>query len=128
VFAEMVQLHGLDVKDVDAAVATRMQRQQFLYDTTKRFNFLLAEPVLRWLLPPADVMRGQLDRLQTVVGLPNVRFGIIPLGVPLPITPQNSFQTYDDVAIVETFIGETTYRDEEARPTPAQWTASGMRR
>jgi len=114
VLTEMLELHSLDVKDVDAAVATRMQRQQFLYDTAKRFEFLLAEPVLRWLLPPADVMRGQLDRLQTVVGLPNVRFGIIPLGVPLPITPQNSFQMYDDVAIVETFIGETTYRDEEA--------------
>ncbi|MEV0810896.1 Scr1 family TA system antitoxin-like transcriptional regulator [Micromonospora sp. NPDC050200] len=47
-----------------------------------------------------DVMRGQLDRLQTVVGVPNIRFGILPLGVQLAITPQNSFQMYDDIAIV----------------------------
>ncbi|WP_406038691.1 DUF5753 domain-containing protein [Micromonospora sp. NBC_00898] len=114
VLAEMVELHNLDTADVDAAVATRMQRQHLLYDTSKRFEFLLAEPVLRWLLPPPDAMRGQLDRLQTVVGVPNIRFGILPLGVPLATTPQNSFQMYDDVAIVETFIGETTYRDDEA--------------
>jgi hypothetical protein len=29
-------------------------------------------------------------------------------------TPQNSFQLPDDVAIVETFVGETTHRDSEA--------------
>lgn len=116
VLGEMVELHGLDVEDVDAAVATRMQRQQLLYDGTKRFEFLLAEPALRWILCPPEAMRGQLDRLQTVVGVPNVRFGILPLAAPAPLatTPQNSFQVYDDVVIVETFIGEAMYRDAEA--------------
>ncbi|MBM0224914.1 helix-turn-helix transcriptional regulator [Micromonospora sp. ATA51] len=114
ILTEMVELHNLDVADVDAAVASRMQRQHLLYDTGKRFEFLLAEPVLRWLLASPDVMRGQLDRLQTVVGVPNIRFGILPLGVQLATTPQNSFQMYDDVAIVETFVGETTHRDDEA--------------
>jgi hypothetical protein len=49
-----------------------------------------------------------------VVGVPNIRFGILPLGVQLAATPQNSFQMYDDLAIVETFAGETTHRDDEA--------------
>ena len=114
ILTEMVDLHNLDIVDVNAAVATRMQRQQLLYDSSKQFEFLIAEPVLRWLLCPPDVMRGQLDRLQTVVGIPNIRFGILPLGVPLITTPQNSFQLYDDVAMVETFVGETTHRDDEA--------------
>ncbi|MEH0821949.1 MULTISPECIES: DUF5753 domain-containing protein [unclassified Micromonospora] len=114
ILTEMVELHNLDVTDVDAAVATRMQRQRLLYDTSKRFEFLLAEPVLRWLLCTPEVMRGQPDRLQTVIGVPNVRFGILPLGVRLATTPQNSLQMYDDVAIVETFVGETTHRDDEA--------------
>ncbi|MFF5176622.1 Scr1 family TA system antitoxin-like transcriptional regulator [Micromonospora sp. NPDC000316] len=64
ILTEMVELHNLDIADVDAAVASRMQRQHLLYDTSKRFEFLLAEPVLRWLLCPAEVMRGQLDRRQ----------------------------------------------------------------
>ncbi|MEN3612574.1 Scr1 family TA system antitoxin-like transcriptional regulator [Plantactinospora sp. ZYX-F-223] len=83
----------------------RMQRQAYLYDTTKQFEFLLAEPVLRWLLCPPDVMRGQLDRLQTIVGLPNIRFGIVPMGVPLTTAPQHAVQLYDDLAIVDTFLG-----------------------
>ncbi|WP_345483020.1 Scr1 family TA system antitoxin-like transcriptional regulator [Actinopolymorpha pittospori] len=65
-------------------------------------------------MAPPDVMRGQLDRLQTVIGTPNIRFGIIPFGIPLSTTPQNSFQIYDDTAMVETFVGETTHTHESA--------------
>lgn len=117
VLTEMVGLHGLAIDDVDAAVEARMQRQQMLYDPGKTFEFILAEPVLRWLICPREVMREQLDRLQTVIGLARVRFGIIPMGVELPTTPQNSFQLYvgeETIAAVETFIGETFHRDEEA--------------
>lgn len=113
VLQEMVELHGPNAQDVDAAVALRMQRQQAVYDPTKRFEFLLCESVLRWLICPPDVMRGQLDRLQTVIGVPNVRFGILPFSVQLATTPQNSFQMYGDVAVVETFTGETFLPDEE---------------
>lgn len=116
-FAEMVRLHDLEVQDIDAAVATRLQRQQLLYDPSKSFEFLLAEPVLRWLLVPANVMRGQLDRLQTVIGVPNVRFGVVPMGVELTAIPQNSVVIYmgpEAVAAVETFAAESFYRGDEA--------------
>ncbi|MGI5225717.1 helix-turn-helix domain-containing protein [Actinoallomurus sp. CA-142502] len=117
VLTEMIPLHGLQRDDVDAAVQTRLQRQRMLYDSDKNFEFLLAEPVLRWLICPPAVMRSQLDRLQTVIGLERVRFGIIPMGVELATTPQNSFQIYEGdntVVAVETFIGETFHRNEEA--------------
>jgi transcriptional regulator with XRE-family HTH domain len=117
IFTEMVGLHGLDVDDIEASVAVRMQRQPFVYDPAKRFEFLLAEPVLRFLLVPPAVMRTQLDRLQTVIGLDRVRFGIVPEGVVLSATPQNSVQIYagdETVAVVETFIGETWHRGREA--------------
>jgi transcriptional regulator with XRE-family HTH domain len=117
VLREMITLHDLEVDDVDAAVAARMQRQQALYDSGKSFEFLLAEPVLRWLICPPAVMRAQLDRLQTVIGLEHVRFGILPMGVELATTPQNSFQIYvaeESVAVVETFTGETFMHGDEA--------------
>ena len=107
-------MHGDQAADVDDAVAVRMARQRFLYEPGRRFEFLLAESVLGFLLTPADVMRGQLDRLQTVIDAPNIWFGILPFGVPLPIAPQNSFQLYDNVAIVETIVGETTHTGDEA--------------
>jgi transcriptional regulator with XRE-family HTH domain len=115
--AEMISLHDLEVDDVDAAVAARMQRQQILYDPTKSFEFLIAEPVLRWLLSSPAVMHAQLDRLQTVIGLERVRFGILPMGVELPWTPQNGFSIFvsdDTVAAVETFIDEHFYRNDQA--------------
>ncbi|MFY1686572.1 helix-turn-helix domain-containing protein [Plantactinospora sp. WMMB782] len=114
-FAGIAALHGTSADEVEAAVSARMERQRYLYDTSKTFEFLLAEPVLRWLLCPPDVMRGQLDRLQTVVGLPNVRFGVLPLGVQLRTAPQNAFQIYGDLAVVETFVTEDFHRDEKAR-------------
>lgn len=111
---EMVELHGLDIDDVDAAVATRLQRQHLLYDTAKHFEFLLWEPVLRTPICGMEAMRGQLDRLQTAIGLSNVRLGILPLDTPLRTTPQNAVQLYDEVAVVETFLGESEYRGSEA--------------
>lgn len=116
---EMVKMHRPDVDDVDQTVATKMERQRLLYEPDRRFEFLLAEPVLRWLLCPPAVMRGQLDRLFGLIGMPNVRFGILPLGVRLSAIPQNSVVIYvgDEVTVsVDGFAGATWYRGEESSP------------
>lgn len=117
VLDEMVALHNLEIDDAGAAVTERMRRRELLYDPAKRWEFLLAEPVLRWLLCPPAVMRAQLDRLQTAIGLERIRFGIIPMGVQLATTPQDNVQIYvgeETIAVAETFIGETWHRDSEA--------------
>lgn len=114
---EMVPLHDLNMDDSEAAVAKRMAQQQNLYDPTKRFEFIVAEPVLRYLLVPSPVMRGQLDRLQAVIGMDRVRFGIIPMGVELKWTPQHSFQIYagdEPVVEVESVVKGPWYRGEDA--------------
>jgi transcriptional regulator with XRE-family HTH domain len=113
VFEEQAALHG-GLDDVDVAVATRAERQRWLYNPDKRFEFLLTESVLRFVLPSPDAMRAQLDRLQTVVGVGNIRFGVIPFGVSLPITPQGPIQLYDDLGIVEHYLGEDFYRGEDS--------------
>jgi transcriptional regulator with XRE-family HTH domain len=114
---EMVPLHDLQVDDSDAAVAKRVRQQQNLYDPGKRFEFIIGEPVLRFLLVPPGVMRGQLDRLQAVIGMDRVRFGIIPMGVELRWTPQHSFQIYirdEPVVEVESVVKGPWYRGEDA--------------
>jgi transcriptional regulator with XRE-family HTH domain len=128
VLTEMISLHDLEIDDVDAAIQERMARAQMLYDPSKRWEFLLAEPVLRWLLPAPAVMRAQLDRLQGVIGLDRIRLGIIPMGAELATTPQNSVQVYvadEPVAVAETYIGETWHRGDEAaaymRAIDRQW-------
>jgi Domain of unknown function (DUF5753) len=117
VLTEMISLHDLEIDDVDAAVEARLRRQQMLYDLGKQYEFLLAEPVLRWLLCPPPVMRAQLDRLQTVIGLERVRFGILPMGTVLATAPQNSVQVYageETIAVAETFIGEQFHHGDQA--------------
>lgn len=114
VLVESQRLHEFEIDDVDAAVAERVQRQQQLYDTSKRFEMLITEPVLRWRVAPPAVLRAQLDGLLAAMDLPNVRFGIVPLDAELSWTPQQSFAMFDDVAIVEGFVGETTYEGDEA--------------
>jgi transcriptional regulator with XRE-family HTH domain len=128
VLTEMISLHGLEIDDVDAAVQERMARAQMLYDPSKRWEFLIAEPVLRWLLPTPAVMRAQLDRLQGVIGLERIRLGIIPMGRQLATTPQNTVVIYagtETVAVAETYIGETWHRGDEAaaymRAIDRQW-------
>lgn len=130
VFTEMVSLHRLKTDDVDAAVEERMTRAQMIYDPSKRWEFLLAEPVLYWLLPSPAVMRAQLDRLLSVIGLERIRFGIIPMSTQLAATPQNTVELYYTdsgiIGVSETFIGETWHRDQEdteayGRALDRQW-------
>jgi transcriptional regulator with XRE-family HTH domain len=100
--------------DLDAAVAERTRAQQLLYDTGKAFEFLVAEPVLHWWPCPPDVMRAQLDRLQTAVDLPNVRFGVVPMRRQLHTLPVHGFSIIGDAVLVETFTGEITHTGADA--------------
>jgi hypothetical protein len=92
-------------------VTARMQRWEALYDTSKQWELLMDESVLRrWPGPDgAAVMRTQLDRIEWVVGARNVRLGVIPLERSLSVWPQNAFAVYDHLVLVETFAGENTY-------------------
>lgn len=114
VLAESLRRHRSEVNDLDEAVNQRLLRGRWLHDAGKRFEFLLAEPVLHWRLCPPDAMREQLDRLQTVIGLSNIRFGILPADVTLETPPEHAFVMYDDVALVEMFVGEKEFLGEDA--------------
>jgi hypothetical protein len=105
--------HEVPVADIEEAVATRMKRQQYLY-TPRRFEYVIAEPVLRWGLVPADVMRPQLDRLQSVIGLPNVRLGILPYGATNDV-PTHMFEMFDDLVCIETVSREHRHAGPEAQ-------------
>ncbi|GAB2923155.1 DUF5753 domain-containing protein [Streptomyces mayteni] len=93
--------------DVDAAVARRMERQQYLYQGERRFHVLLAEQVLYTNFGGPDVMRGQLDRLLAVMSIPRLSLGLIPARAPMRIWPGNSFSMFDDrLVLVETYSAE----------------------
>jgi transcriptional regulator with XRE-family HTH domain len=66
--------------DLEAGVATRMERQQILYRGGRRFHFIVAHQALLTTVGTTEVMIGQLDRLLAVMSLSRVKFGILPTG------------------------------------------------
>lgn len=90
----------LQLDDAGDAVAARVQRQQVLYESDRRLEFVLGEPALWWRPGSATTQIGQLDRLLVVAGLPTVDLRVIPLGTPTPVA-FHSFEIYDRRADAE---------------------------
>ncbi|GAA1780728.1 Scr1 family TA system antitoxin-like transcriptional regulator [Streptomonospora arabica] len=79
------------------------------------FACVVTEGALRtW---PADgaMMLDQLDRVSWACELPNVRLGVVPWSVPLPVMPPHGFAVFDDEAVVvETFTAQMTITEPDA--------------
>jgi transcriptional regulator with XRE-family HTH domain len=104
-------------RDVAAAVAARMRRQEILYDTARQFEYVLPEAALRLRLSddPA-VMRAQADRLASVDSLPNVSIAVLPFSTPWPAWPW-PFALYEipgePLVVVETLGEELVIGDAQ---------------
>ncbi|MEU4515670.1 helix-turn-helix transcriptional regulator [Nonomuraea wenchangensis] len=113
VFRKVKRLYSA-ADQIDAAVRVRMQRQEILYDRGRTFRFVVPEAALRTMLAPADVMRGQIDRLLAVSTLPNVEFGVIPAETELPSAPINGFWIYNDAMVgVATMTKDLVLREPD---------------
>ncbi|GHH13105.1 helix-turn-helix domain-containing protein [Streptomyces rubradiris] len=100
--------------DMSKVVAKKLERQRILLDSSKSFTFLLTEQAVRWPLASPIAMAMQLDRLASVSRIPNVRLGVIPLGIAGPVTetPLSVFTVYDRRLVqVETHTGALILRD-----------------
>ncbi|WPB92673.1 helix-turn-helix domain-containing protein [Streptomyces malaysiensis] len=98
--------------DHSKAIARKLERQSALYDTSKRFTFILTEQAVRWPFLPALAMAMQIDRLASISLLPNIRLGVIPFDTHVPVGPLNTFTIYDTrIATVETQTGAMIFRD-----------------
>ena len=94
--------------DVDAGVATRMERQQILYSLRHTFHFVIAEQALRTNVGGSEVMAGQLDRILSVLSLGRVQLGIVPSEAPY-VVPSSQFIIFDDKLVhVEAVSAELT--------------------
>ncbi|WP_433732470.1 helix-turn-helix domain-containing protein [Nocardia sp. CA-129566] len=94
--------------DIDAGIAKRMERQQFLYHGDRRFHVLVAEQALLTTVGNSSVMIGQLDRLLVAAGLPRVTLGIVPTMAEIPQQTTNFVMFDDRMTTVETITAELT--------------------
>lgn len=117
------------VDDIAAAVRARMQRQQVLYAGSKEIDILVAEAALLHPVAPAAVMLGQLHRLMGTIGIPNVRFGVLPARRHLPYWPTEGYWMVDQLVIVEWLGAEQEITDPDQvavyhEVTDLLWTAA----
>lgn len=100
--------------DADAMVAERVKRQDILYQPGRQLQIVVGEAAL-WNTPSTvDTLVNQLDRLISFAGLPNLEFGVLPTGAPMPIPPLAGFSVYDDdFVLVETLTGEQRLDDPD---------------
>lgn len=98
-WAELMSLPA----DIEAAVESRMKRQELLYRGARRFEVILEEQALHTDVGGSEVMAGQLDRLMTMAMMPAVSLGVIPARAPRVAMMQTSFWIFDDShVLVET--------------------------
>ncbi|MGW4289368.1 helix-turn-helix domain-containing protein [Streptomyces sp. NPDC004673] len=86
--------------DIDAAVRSRVQRQEWLYRTGRKLHVLVWEAALRSLICPPSVLAAQLDRLTGMIGMDTVELGVVPFAAPVKIVPANGFWVLDDRVVV----------------------------
>jgi transcriptional regulator with XRE-family HTH domain len=104
--------------DLAEGVKARLDRQAILFDPAKRFQIIMWEPALRWRPVPLDIMRGQIDRIASLLDLPNIEIGVIPLDKPMSTILYHGFLALgepgvdaDVVILVETVVDELRVRD-----------------
>ncbi|MBH1933813.1 helix-turn-helix domain-containing protein [Streptomyces sp. AV19] len=94
------------------AVAMKLDRQRVLFDRSKRFTFILTEQAVRYPLIPPDELALQIDRLASLTHQPNIRLGVIPMGVHFTSGALNTFTVYDEtLATAELDLGAIVFRD-----------------
>lgn len=92
--------------DIEEGVAKRLERQQFLYRGDRKFHILVAEQALLTTVGSDAVMRGQLDRLLAVMGLPQLMLAVVPATATLPMQTHNFVMFDDGLVTVETLSAE----------------------
>lgn len=90
------------VMDHAASAAARLERQLALFDTDRRFEFLIGECALHWNpAPSTDLLVAQLDRVASLAAMDNVYIGVLPIDGQAVATPWSNFVIYEGE---ETFV------------------------
>ena len=87
--------------DLEEGVSKRMERQRVLYQRDHRFHFIIAEQALHTTVGNDDVMRGQLDRLASIIGMPRITLGVVPANAEAMVVSTNFAMFDNHLVLVE---------------------------
>lgn len=102
-------------RDIDAALAARIERQRIHLEPGRQFRYVLTEGALRWRPGPREIMAEQLDHLIQAASLEAVSLAVIPYDQEARTAYIHPFIIYDipEAALVltEQYSGETFISD-----------------
>lgn len=85
------------VDDIEAATEVRVAKQHVVHEGDHRFAIVLEESVLHYRIGGPEVMAAQLGHLLSVMSLPSISLGIIPVEADRSgLWPVEGFFLYDD--------------------------------
>lgn len=90
------EFHSGSAPDIEAAVAARVDRLRFLNDPARRCAMIVEESVLHGRLFDDEVMAGQLRHMLSMMGMPGISLGVIPLRAQRQQEPTETFHIYDE--------------------------------
>jgi transcriptional regulator with XRE-family HTH domain len=93
----ILELCAVPGQDIPAATTARLERQQVLYETPRRFEFLITETALRWPVASESVMRAQLNRITSVAGMDNVNVAVLPAQRGAARIGWHGFTIYEEI-------------------------------
>ena len=106
-FRSVIDFYRLP-NDIDEGVSRRMARQNILYERDHRFHFLISERSPYTTVGGDEVMLGQLDRLQSIIGVPRITLGVIPLTAEAFVVVENFVMFDNRMVRVEGHTAEIT--------------------
>jgi hypothetical protein len=92
----VLAMAGLEPRAISRAVDDRMRRQSILLDQSKRFELVMTEAALRWRPGSVQLQIDQLRQISTLMALPNIRVGVLPLSGQARVLYPEGFQIYAD--------------------------------
>jgi transcriptional regulator with XRE-family HTH domain len=118
----LTMLRTLMPTEMATALSARLDRQAILYDETKTIDAVITEAALRWRPGPSSLALAQLDRLTSLMTLPNVHIGVLPTDSESEEIPLNQFVIFHlsdgtDSVLVETYTAEVSIADPEGVAT-----------
>ncbi|MGW4797931.1 helix-turn-helix domain-containing protein [Nonomuraea sp. NPDC004297] len=87
------------IDDAEEAAAARRERARILHKPGHRFAFIVEESVLHYRMGSPEVMAAQMDHLLSVMALPSVSLGVIPLGITRSTHVTHNFTIFDEVQV-----------------------------
>jgi hypothetical protein len=106
--------NGFQEQDMPQDLKYVASRQDLMWETGRQYHIVIPQMALYTVVAARHVHRAQLDRLERMLAMPNVKIGIIPLEAGSVAVEHGPFALYDDRVLINAHIhGDTRTTNKE---------------